>query len=266
MAKLRRLPQSLVILTLVSLPSFARGVEVVTTVDRDKAHVGDPIHVTVTVRQALTRPSIHPPSIPHCTLEQVGQMKVGMAAPQPPAGKGKGAIRSPPGANKQLTDAIAQLERQTQEMLKDHARSGGDLGLSFTREYQDLLRGYREQALEALNGPGGMDYQVTYRLTANRGGILTVPGFLVQAGGKSYQGKPLELTIEEGAPQVAASNNPPPPSPQRPGATPPAETPIVRAEASLFDDWRDRAKDSFTLANWPVLLILLCAPPLAYLA
>jgi hypothetical protein len=237
-----------------------RAVEIAARADRTQLPLGEEFKVTVTVRGSPIRPSIQPPSVPGCQIEQVGALQ---ATPSR-------RVAGQPGPAPQVGQSIQDLERQIQARI----RALGQMPLAdpalndpaLLQQYQDLLAAYRQQALAALNGQTGTDYTATFRIKPERSGILTLPPFIIRLGNQTVVTKPIEITITEAStpaptpPPAAAQPQPaPPPAVSNDPAPAPAGPPLP----APYDADEVLGSSGVSAHVWPWLVAVLFVPPLA---
>jgi hypothetical protein len=208
--------------------------EAIARVDRSRLPLGESFHVHVAVRGSRTRPMVHAPAVPFCTIQRLDdaearQLLGGFASPVP----GKQAEQQPPPAPARsspsaahplvgMLEALETAQRNALGIWSEQSSQPGSL-LSAEREAFRLLRETREQALLALQSGRGSskpgEYPFVFRVTPQRAGVLTMPAFVIQADGRTLQTPSWEITVDPAgspspghaatAPQSAAGPNAP---------------------------------------------------------
>jgi hypothetical protein len=158
-------------------------------VEKTDVRVGEPVRVTVQVKNADGPPDIQVPKTDGLTLSKGGPIS---SVPSILAGLEPVRPGGPiPGA--QLTQALRDLMKQIPADAFDPNKAGGQ-GLP-----PDLMKEY-QAALASLNGAANLnhdDHTVSYLLQADRAGKLTLPAFTVTAGGHTTTTQPVALNAAD---------------------------------------------------------------------
>ncbi len=198
------LPVVLTVLALSHSDAVA-SVNISLQTDRTRLAVGESLEVQITVRGTVAKPHVMMPQVPACSVERL---------PDPPPNpttapsSNNSRERKTPGSER-LSSLIGAVEKAQADALRTLAEqmSQSDLQL-FDQSAFDVLRQTRQQAMLALQQPRGnpTEYRFLFRITPQRAGVLTLPPFVVQADGRTYQTKPVEITVEP--PVASVSPNP----------------------------------------------------------
>lgn len=249
----KRLTILITLCSLAATTSDAVAAEAAVAVDRSQLTLGESFHVKIQVRKSAGKPLVQPPKVAGCRIEVLGtaHFNAGGRGASPAAKRTPGSITNVG----PLVDAIGKLESDTQKALSDPGLGNGPLN----QEALDMLRATRQQALEALQGPNNTEYVTTFRVTPERSGVLTLPSFIVESGGRTLLTKPMEITVEEK--QVAAAK-PPAAKQEQPAAPAVAATTQAKIitlpapyEAKDLPGWQTHPG-----AMWPWLAGVLAAP------
>lgn len=194
----------LVVLTVLALfhSVAVASVSVSLQTDRTRLAVGESFEVQITVRGSVAKPQVMMPHIPACNLERLPD-----PPPNQPAAPSSNdhRERNTPG-HERLSSLIGAVEKAQADALRTLAEQMSQKDLSlFDESAFDVLRQTRQQAMQALQQPRGnpTEYRFLFRVTPQRAGVLTLPPFVVQADGRTYQTKPVEIAVEPSAPAVA---------------------------------------------------------------
>jgi hypothetical protein len=233
--------------------------EVKITADRTRIQLGEEFLVTLTVSGSRTQPQILPPQIPECQIEQVGGLQARVAGQAGAKARTVTPRRTGQVPAPNLGAALQQLEQQFQGGTADMANLHAAMSASLMQEYQSLLGAYRQQALQAMAGPNGLAYEMTYRLVPGRAGILTLPAFTVQAGQQVFRTKPIEITIEQPTGRTAASA--PDPSRAKDIAVSKASNKENVSLSPIHGGLSVLGREGLMARMWPWLLAALLIPP-----
>jgi hypothetical protein len=172
-----------------AVPLHAQGITL--RAEGDQLTQGEPGVVKLIVRGSRTRPVVTPPHVPYVQIEPAGVKEVAFSNAKPTGKSAEG----------KLADAIGSLQERTARLSDDLAKQG-QATPGVLDEHQDMLRDIRRQALAALSrGNGPVDYEIDFRVTAQRAGELTLPPFQVKVGSQTHLTKPLKFNV------VASSNS-----------------------------------------------------------
>ncbi|MCS6975969.1 MAG: BatD family protein [Gemmatales bacterium] len=173
------------------------SVDVTIQADRNRLTLGESFDVQITVRGRLSKPSVMTPQVPACRIERLADPPPRQtAAPQPPAGERRQPTKDAFGS---LIGAVEKAQTDALRALADQMSQADPLVLDPSAF--ELLRQTRQQAMQALQQPRvtGAEFRFAFRITPQRAGVLTLPPFVVQADGRTYQTQPLEITVEPSA-------------------------------------------------------------------
>jgi hypothetical protein len=172
----------------LALPAAAGAPKVTVQADRKDAQVGQPVLVTLRVRGAVDMPTVKPSTVAGAQIVQVGQpTSVPTLAAEL---EGQGIFHA--GGGRHLVNALRGLGQMPNVPALDP-----DLAKMFNDP--NLLKG--APAVPGLTDVNSNDYLFTYQITPERSGMLTVPGFSVNAGGQALTSSTLSLNVSEAKPQ-----------------------------------------------------------------
>jgi len=196
-------PAVLTVLALAQTVAVA-SVSVSLQTDRTRLAAGESFEVQITVRGTVAKPQVMMPQIPACSVERLPDPPPNQSAA--PSGSSSPERKTP--GTEGLTSLIGAVEKAQADALRTLAEQMSQRDLSlFDQSAFDILRQTRQQAMQALQQPRGnpTEYRFLFRVTPQRAGVLTLPPFLVQADGRSYQTKHVEITVEPPAAAVSPS-------------------------------------------------------------
>jgi hypothetical protein len=181
--------------SVIALPVRAGGpLQASVQVEKTDVRVGEPVRVTVQVKNADGPPDIQVPKADGLTISSAGPVS---SVPSILAGVGPTRPGGPiPGA--QLTQTLRDLVKQMPADALDPAKAGQGMPADLAQEYKAALAN-----LNNLTNLNRDDHTVSYLVSADRAGKVTLPAFTVSAGGQTATTQPVSLNATEAAgPQV----------------------------------------------------------------
>jgi hypothetical protein len=152
---------------------------------RTTVSVGEPVRITVQVRDSKEAPQIDAPTVEGLDIRSTGTVE---ATPSVLRNVRAFSTGHKPGAK--LVASLSELSKQLDDVSR-HMSSSADPQL--IQQSQVMLK----QRLGNLNRN---DYSIVYLATPERTGPITVPPFTVHSGGQTVQTQSLNLTVIEARP------------------------------------------------------------------
>lgn len=152
---------------------------------RTTVQVGEPVRITIQVRDSDEIPQIDAPRIEGMSISSTGAADV-----TPSALRNARALPTQRLVGTKLLSSLRDVSKQ----LNDLARAtpnGADPQLS--QQYQEMLK-------QRLGNLGCSDYSIVYLATPEKIGSITVPPFTVHSSGQTVQTQPLRLNVIEPKP------------------------------------------------------------------
>jgi hypothetical protein len=230
-------------LSLAAGASAAPPIQATAQAARTTVQVGEPVRITVQVRDSEEVPQIDAPTVEGMSIRSTGTAE---ATPSALRNVRTSSTGQKPGSK--LFTSLRELSKQLDDASRNMP-NGADP--QATQQYQEMLK----QRLGNLNRN---DYAIVYLATPEKTGPVTVPPFTVHSSGQTVQTQPVNLTAIESRPspwvKAALSLS--------------KEGPSVGDTVNLYVDllvrrWTQQAAlGNANLKSQPINHVMLTVPPL----